>query len=155
MCYQGFKKFNPKEIHHHLGVYIFHGLSPSPQVYTKFKLQRVDKVHSNYFIYNLFGPDANRHHKNFKAFFALPKPPYKTSNKNKISKLEGAASSYVDIIYISNRLDAWCRLFHRWNDHAFQRSPCGQKKDDLQSKRLWITDILSLSERIHISNIYV
>ena len=30
--YQVFKAFNPKEIFHHLDIYKFHGLSPSPQV---------------------------------------------------------------------------------------------------------------------------
>ena len=36
VCYKGFKPFNPKEIHHHLGLYIFYELSQLPQVYMKF-----------------------------------------------------------------------------------------------------------------------
>ena len=32
MCHKDFKPFNPKEIHHHLGLYILHGLSPQPEV---------------------------------------------------------------------------------------------------------------------------
>ena len=32
VCYKGFKPFNQNYIHHHLGLYIFYGLSPSPQV---------------------------------------------------------------------------------------------------------------------------
>ena len=28
VCYQGFKTFNTKEIHHHLGLYISHVISP-------------------------------------------------------------------------------------------------------------------------------
>ena len=27
VCYKGFKPFNKKDIHHHLGPYILHGLS--------------------------------------------------------------------------------------------------------------------------------
>ena len=30
--YKGFKPLNTKEIHHHVGLYIPHGLSQSPQV---------------------------------------------------------------------------------------------------------------------------
>ena len=37
----------------------------------------------------------------------------------------GAASSRVDKIYISAHLNSWYRLFRRWNNHAFQGSPCG------------------------------
>ena len=32
VIYKVLKPFNSKEIHHHLGLYIFHGLSQSPQV---------------------------------------------------------------------------------------------------------------------------
>ena len=38
--------------------------------------------------------------------------------------LENEASSYVDGLYISTHLDAWCRLFHRLNNHALQISSC-------------------------------
>ena len=72
----------------------------------------MDNLHANYFIYNLFGPNENRRHNKFKALFAFQKhliePPLK-----KNSKLEGAASSYVDLVYISTRLNHWCRLFRR------------------------------------------
>ena len=30
--YKFFRPFNPNKIHHHLGLYIFHGISPSPQI---------------------------------------------------------------------------------------------------------------------------
>ena len=52
----------------------------------KFKPQRLYKVHSNYFIYNLFEPNENHRHKNFKAFFDfknhLIKYPPKTKSPN-------------------------------------------------------------------------
>ena len=35
----------------------------------RFNPQQVDKVHGNYFIYDLFGPNTNIHHKNFNALF--------------------------------------------------------------------------------------
>ena len=50
----------------------------------KFNPQKVDKVHANYFIYKLFGPNTNRHHNKFNAFFYfqnhLIKPPPKTKS---------------------------------------------------------------------------
>ena len=45
----------------------------------------------------------------------------------KKSKLDGAASSYFNGMYIYTHLNALCRLFHILNDHAFQRSACRQK----------------------------
>ena len=51
VCDKGFKPLNPKEIHHHVGLYISHGLSQSPEVQMKFKPHRVDKVHSKYLIF--------------------------------------------------------------------------------------------------------
>ena len=51
VCYKIFKPLNPKEINHQVGLSISHGLSQSPQVYMKFKQQRVDKVYSNYLIF--------------------------------------------------------------------------------------------------------
>ena len=94
----------------------------------------MDKVHGNCFIYNLFGPNENQRHNNFKTFFAcqnhLIKPP-----PLKKSVLEGTASSYVNVIYISTYLDACCHLLHRWNEHKFQRSPYGQKMMTHKEKR--------------------
>ena len=93
----------------------------------------MEKLHGKNFIYNLFGPNANLHHKNLKALFArqnhpIKHPPFENP------KLEGAAFSYVDGSYISNHLYTWCLLFRILNDHMFQRSPCEQKKDDVQRK---------------------
>ena len=74
---------------------------------------------------------------------------YKTTRLNLHLKhnfiLKDEASYHVDEIYISTHFDAWCCLFHVWNNHEFQRSPCGQKKYDVQCKSLWITDIWYLS----------
>ena len=60
--------------------------------------------------------------------YLLTKITWSNLHLNKESKLEGAASSYVNGIYISTHLNTWCCLLHRWNDHAFQRSPCRQKR---------------------------
>ena len=68
--YPDWKPFTTKEIKQHLGLYMLHGLSPSPRVEYKFQPQRVDPVHGNDFVHSSFGPNAARRHKHFKAFFA-------------------------------------------------------------------------------------
>ena len=32
VCYKGFKTFNTKDIRHHLGLFISHGIYPQPQL---------------------------------------------------------------------------------------------------------------------------
>ena len=68
------------------------------------------------------------------GIICLSKPPDKTSTKNRVPGLEGTSSYYVGGIYISTHLDAWCFLFCRWNYHAFQRSPYGQKNMTYKEK---------------------
>ena len=59
---------------HSCAFYIFHGLSPSPRAEYKFNPQRIDPVNGNDFIYNSFGPNAFRIHKQVKAFLSLQNP---------------------------------------------------------------------------------
>ena len=66
----------------------------------------MDKLHDNDFVYNSFGPNANRCHNNLKELFSCPKTPIKPLPKTNIYKLEGADYSYVDGIYIYTHLDA-------------------------------------------------
>ena len=72
--YQDFQDFTNKEIRQHIGIYILHGLSPSPRVELKFKPQRSDCVHGNDMVYSSFGPNAERRHRHFKCFFACQNP---------------------------------------------------------------------------------
>ena len=74
VCYQEFKTFNTKDIHQHVDIWIFLGISPSSQSWIKFNTQHVYKVHKNDFVYNSFGTNTNRHHNNSKAFFACQPP---------------------------------------------------------------------------------
>ena len=69
-CYPDFYPFSVREICQHMGLYVFHGVAPSPQIERKFKPQREDKVHGNDFIYTSFGP----RHRQSKAFFACQDP---------------------------------------------------------------------------------
>ena len=73
-CYQDFRQFTSKEIQQHLGIYMLNGISPAPRIKLKFKPQRDDKVHGNDFVYKSFGPNTERRHKHFKAFFSVQNP---------------------------------------------------------------------------------
>jgi len=72
--YPEFRPFTVREVRQHLGLYVFQGVAPCPQIQKRFKPQRVDKVHGNDFIYSSFGPNAERRHRHFKAFFASQDP---------------------------------------------------------------------------------
>ena len=76
--YTGFVTFSVEEICEHVALYVFHGISPSPMIDFKFRYQHKDKVHGNYFIHRSFGPNAERHHKHFKAFFSCQNPAIDT-----------------------------------------------------------------------------
>jgi hypothetical protein len=72
--YPNFVPFLIIEIRQHLGLYIFNGLNPSPQVEMKFEQQEDDEVNGNDFIYESFGSNAEQRHRHFKAFFAVQDP---------------------------------------------------------------------------------
>jgi hypothetical protein len=74
--YPDFKPFSVDEIKRHFALYIFNGLSPSPRVEMKFSSQEVDPLNGNDFIYRSFGPNAERRHRHFKAFFSMQDPRY-------------------------------------------------------------------------------
>lgn len=87
-CYKEFKPFSRHEIRQHFGLYILQGLSPSPSIEMKFKPQSEDPVAGKDLVYNAFGPNAERRHKHFRAFFAsqnplLPVPSKKTHPNSK------------------------------------------------------------------------
>ena len=68
--------FSVEEICEHVGLYVFHGLSPSPRIEFKFRSQHKDKVHGNDFIHRSFCPNAERLHKHFKSFFHVKNLPW-------------------------------------------------------------------------------
>jgi hypothetical protein len=73
--YQGsFKPFTPLEIRWFLALYILQGLSPSPQIKMKFLPQSVDRINGNDMCCHVFGPNAAKRHKEFKAFFTVQDP---------------------------------------------------------------------------------
>jgi hypothetical protein len=81
--YTDFKPFTVKEIRRHLGLYVFNGLSPSPQLAMKFQPSSVDPVHGNDFIYRSFGPGAERRQRHFRAFFACQNPAIEPPDRKK------------------------------------------------------------------------
>ena len=72
--YPDFKPFIPEEIRKHLGVYILHGLSPTPELNMKFQSQAEDDINGNDFVKRCLGPAAVRRHKHFRRFFATQSP---------------------------------------------------------------------------------
>jgi hypothetical protein len=72
--YPDFIPFKPDELRQHIGVYILHGLSPSPQLTMKFQSQNVDPVNGNDFVHRSLGPTGLRRHKHFKCFFCVQNP---------------------------------------------------------------------------------
>ena len=72
--YPTFKPFSYQEIERFIAIYILQGLNPSPQVEMKFNSQETDPVQGNDLCYRVFGCDAVRRHKQFKAFFCVQDP---------------------------------------------------------------------------------
>ena len=68
-CYQDHQPFSALELRKHMGLYIFNDLSPLPKVENKFYPQRQDEFHGNDVLYNSFGPNSERRHRHFRAFF--------------------------------------------------------------------------------------
>ena len=63
--------FTPDGLRRHLGFYILHGLSPSPEVGMKFKTQSEDDINGNDFVNWCIGPLAVKRHNNFRRFLPL------------------------------------------------------------------------------------
>ena len=87
--YSDFKNFTVDDIMKHIGLYLFQGLSPSPQVDMKFHPQGQDPVNGNDFICASFGGNVSaskRRHRHFKSFFTSCNPrrpiPSRTTHPN-------------------------------------------------------------------------
>ena len=72
--YPSFVPFTYNEIERFIGLYILQGLNPSPQVEAKFSSQRADPVQGSDLCHQVFGDNAIKRHKQFKAFFSLQDP---------------------------------------------------------------------------------
>ena len=73
-CYPSFIPFTYNEIECFIGLYILQGLNPSPQVEAKFSSQRADPVQGSDLCHQVFGDNAIKWNKQFKAFFSLQDP---------------------------------------------------------------------------------
>ena len=60
---QDWKPFTREEIRRHLGLYIFNGVSPTPQITLRFHSQSKDPVHGNDMIREAFGLNARTRHR--------------------------------------------------------------------------------------------
>ena len=73
--YKGeYHPFSTKEIRQHFGLYVLHGISPTPRIEYKFSPEHKDRVCGNTFVHTSFGTNAKNRHKQFKAFLACCNP---------------------------------------------------------------------------------
>ena len=121
VCYQGFKIFNTKEIHHHLGLYIFHWLYKPP-----------NKVHGNDFIYNLFGPNENHCHKNFRVLFTCQNHLIKHSLKTDFTNWRVNIFLYWWNLYFQS-------FGHLVPPFTYMKWPC-VSKITMRTKKGWRTN---------------
>jgi Transposase IS4 len=89
VCYRTYKDFTVKELRQHLGLYIWNGIRPAPQMHYHMVPQASDPVHGSDYIRQHMGTCMLRH-KHFRAFFACqdprkPPPNRKTHPLNKVS----------------------------------------------------------------------
>ncbi len=73
--------FSVSEVKKFIGLYIFQGLSPSPQLKMKFKPQSIDPINGSDLCWSLFGANAEKRHKHFKCFFSVQNPLLPTPSK--------------------------------------------------------------------------
>ena len=77
--YPDYVSFTLDELRRHLGVYILHGLSPSPEVDMKFQTQSEYDINGNNFLNQCLGTSAVRKYKHFWRFFATQHPMWMPS----------------------------------------------------------------------------
>ena len=81
--YSRFVSFTKLEVMAHLGLYLLHSISPSPQVEMKFKSEVEDPVNGSNLCSSVFGKRGATRHREFKCFFSAtdpinPTPPTNT-----------------------------------------------------------------------------
>ena len=72
--YPDYIPFTNDELRKHIGLYMVHGLAPSPQVSMKFSSQEQDEINRNDFVKRSLEPASTRRHKHFCRFFATQFP---------------------------------------------------------------------------------
>jgi len=72
--YPDFKPFSILELRQFVGLYMIHGLAPSPRVEMKMRSQSVDPVNGNDLVWTSLPPNAERRLKHFKKFFSIQDP---------------------------------------------------------------------------------
>jgi hypothetical protein len=79
--YPDWTPFSVSEVKKFIGIYIFQGLSLSPQLRIKFKPQSIDLINGNDLCSSVFGANAKKRHKQFKCFFAVQNSLLPTPSK--------------------------------------------------------------------------
>ena len=86
--YPEWRPFTREKIRRHLGLYIFNGIAPVPQINLRFNSQAKDPIHGNDIIREAFETNASNSHREFKCFFALQNPCIPTPSRKNYSNLK-------------------------------------------------------------------
>ena len=63
--------FTTSDIGKAIGLYLMHGISPSPRIEYKFKPQHTDPINGSDLVFNTFGLNAIKRFKEFKKYFTM------------------------------------------------------------------------------------
>jgi hypothetical protein len=99
-------------------LYLLNGLSPSPQIKMKFKSQVEDPINGSDICHRIFGKNAEKRHKHFKASFScqdpmLSTPPRKMHPNHKIDNPLSHVSKFLFLMQnftVLTRRAAGCYL---------------------------------------------
>jgi Transposase IS4 len=73
-CYKDWTPFCVKEIRQFLGLYIWNGINPSPQIDMQLRPPSEDPVHGSQYLYEHIGSSGVRRFREFRAFFSVQDP---------------------------------------------------------------------------------
>ena len=98
--YNSFKPFTLEELMRHIGLYLLHGLSRSPQVEMKFKAQSEDTVNGNDFVNTSFGGKSTvsrTRHRHFKKYFVSQDPMKPVPKQEDAPKVQPLLSHMMQV----------------------------------------------------------
>ena len=72
--YSNYTNFTTNKLRKHIGVYILHGLSPSPEIGMTFKGQDIYGINGNDFVAHCLGPSSTQRHEHLRMSFTVQDP---------------------------------------------------------------------------------
>ena len=115
--YSSFELFTLEELMKHIGLYLLHGLSRSPQVEMKFKAQSEDPVNGNDFVHSSFGVKIygkSDKTSTLQKIFCFTGSDKTGANTRRCTELESAAASNSYDTSIKRGI-SYCTPTHYWH----------------------------------------